>query len=255
MQIQTLKDLIKTRAYRDRPTGGYLDAETVTTAIYDEPLHDRYDQMNAFTDSEQVRIYDLATWMCTDTQVGLKLVEIGNEPMAVTWQSARKCTQTMTFISPETRAQFIRRWDQYAVRKKVNLNVLDDVQLSMPIAPLGEKMYEMDGGDYPYLEAAGAARILDDMKSGNVEVKDPDLLRTLDAALRERIAYNIRAIDNMRKMIENPTPHLSDEKRDEIVAEAEAFMQNHLDQNTQIETEMLPMIADSVSALTSSPQP
>ena len=51
--------------------------------------------------SENVKGYWIQKWLCTDTWVGLTAWYWGDEPLAVSWQSARKNDETFQFVNKE----------------------------------------------------------------------------------------------------------------------------------------------------------
>lgn len=57
--------------------------------------------------SDQVKKYWLQCWMCTDTHVGFAVYYFKDEPVAVSFQSARKSDEEIEFVSEQT-AEVVR---------------------------------------------------------------------------------------------------------------------------------------------------
>lgn len=50
---------------------------------------------------EQVKGYYIQKWLCTDTWVGLVAYFWNGEPLAISWQPARKSSETIDFVSKD----------------------------------------------------------------------------------------------------------------------------------------------------------
>lgn len=51
--------------------------------------------------SERMKVYYLIKWCCTDTWVGLAVYFLDDEPVAISWQPARKSDTDYEFVSEE----------------------------------------------------------------------------------------------------------------------------------------------------------
>lgn len=224
MHIETIKTLVDNGTYRDRektPGTWSLSSKTLCEAIYGDDLFDREAQAEAFLEAEDVQIYDLKTWVCTDTRVGLRLVEVNGEPMGITWQQGRKCPESLMFLSPECRVTFIAAWDKHAVTPNVNMNVLSLEQMSIPVAAASAPGYDMENSDYPHLSGYGADQVFDQIRDENATSTDLGLFSCADAALsrlEEQTRATIARYDVLRT---KPMDHLSEEKRVNLLADIE----------------------------------
>lgn len=52
--------------------------------------------------AERVKGYHLTKWMCTDTWVGLVVYFLDDEPIAISYQTARKSEKRYTFVNSES---------------------------------------------------------------------------------------------------------------------------------------------------------
>lgn len=71
------------------------DLESFAQELFNSPPYDGWS--GAFC--EQVKGYYIQKWLCTDTWVGLIAYFWNGEPLAVSWQSARKSTENFSFVS------------------------------------------------------------------------------------------------------------------------------------------------------------
>lgn len=61
---------------------------------------DIYEYLN--DENERLKSYSYAKWLCTDTHVGGMVYFLDDEPVAVSWQDARKSDEIFQWISKET---------------------------------------------------------------------------------------------------------------------------------------------------------
>lgn len=66
--------------------------------------------------------YDLVTWICTDTHVGLTVVYFDGEPAATIWQSSRKGDKDWKFVSAEIAKKI---YDWIVKSKEIKFNLID----------------------------------------------------------------------------------------------------------------------------------
>lgn len=81
--------------------------------------------------NKRVRGYYLIKWLCTDTYVGYIVYYLDDEPVAVSWQSARKSDREYEFISKES-------------AEKVRDFILSIQELSVPTFSLLDPNEEID---------------------------------------------------------------------------------------------------------------
>lgn len=72
------------------------DLETFARELFNEPP---CGWSNEF--GEQVKGYYIQKWLCTDTWVGLVAYFWNGEPLAISWQPARKSSETIDFVSKD----------------------------------------------------------------------------------------------------------------------------------------------------------
>lgn len=64
-----------------------------------------YSNLNQPWDEGRLKSYSYAKWLCTDTGVGGRIYFLDDEPVAISWQQARKSSEDIEWISKEARAK------------------------------------------------------------------------------------------------------------------------------------------------------
>lgn len=72
------------------------DLSTFARELFNEPPYGWSDEFG-----EQVKGYYIQKWLCTDTWVGLVAYFWNGEPLAISWQPARKSSETIDFVSKD----------------------------------------------------------------------------------------------------------------------------------------------------------
>lgn len=77
--------------------------------------------------SSRMRKLWLASWICTDTRVGLAVYELDGRPVAVSTQSARKNDEAIHFLSKESAEQVRKVIFELLCKEGTMPNVLDSL--------------------------------------------------------------------------------------------------------------------------------
>lgn len=144
----TLEELIKTKEY-----SGFARTDFYPNDIdsFDEMLSGHYDghyhgQLDRFMKGEKIEEIALRVWICTDTQVGLYLILLNDEPIAITYQRARRCKQIWSFVSNETFQTLSETWKKYAEDIDAP-TIIDKINLSIMLEPNTKYTWETGPAD------------------------------------------------------------------------------------------------------------
>lgn len=258
MNIDTVKSLAASKGYQDRKwdTGIYVvGTDTLTQAIYGTSIDGRADQADDFLESENVRLYELNVRKDSDTLVGLWMVEVAGEPVGVMWRPNRKSDQSMSFLSVETRAAVIAKWDRYADNTPQDPSIMSEAELSIPVAPAdADTPFDLYAWNTPYLDIAGAEKVADRLKAGDT-TDDLVLLNTVQEVLNKAIEGHHVRIQDMLNMKSLPASHLSDVERTRTRASIDEQIALRRERITTLQDEMIPLVSGRISALTDAPAP
>lgn len=158
---QTLRQIIANKdfaGYQVSDAGWRLSSEEIEDAIYgsDGVCGLDHDLAETFCKDFDVDLVAVNTWLCTDTEVGLEVVRMKGEPVALLWQPARKARRQVSFLSPEALEAFRSAWEAAKqVPEAAGLLVPSDI-LDMPLAAPGAAPFDIEGDALPSLSLAGA---------------------------------------------------------------------------------------------------
>lgn len=119
-----------------------VDIEAMCQALDIPEVWDHHDKVD-----ERIREYPIATWYCTDTQVGLFAIWFDGRPVASAFQQARKADKHIQWVSEED-ANEVRAFFM-TLLSKPNFHLLDpeeDIGADMRVAYVGEPL--TDDGFY-----------------------------------------------------------------------------------------------------------
>ncbi|MCW3783005.1 hypothetical protein [Defluviimonas salinarum] len=193
----TLASLIASRDFVGRKAwdaGWFMDGDEIESALYGTyGSWSGSEHASLFFENEKMTSIDIDKWICTDTRVGLELLLLNGEPVAVTWQSARKADKEMRFISAEARDLFVTAWERHRPAPDLAASVLDEATLNMPVAPAGQEPYgtwgDLGRREGLHLSVSGVARWLAAVaaEGGLGTVSNEATLKCVEAGLRAEI--------------------------------------------------------------------
>ncbi len=99
MKLRDIIDRID-RSKRSDPVDGYGIASELGVSV---------DLAEVDLEDHGVSKYRYASWICTDTRVGGSIIFLDGEPVAATWQSARKDDERYWWFSAEAAAKMRQR--------------------------------------------------------------------------------------------------------------------------------------------------
>lgn len=205
MSYQTLGEIIASKNFEGRDVSGYtgLDYGDIEKLIYDRTpgYHPESDEHEAaFDANEDLKVIELNTWVCSDTGVGLKLLVLNGEPIAISWQSGRKCDRSFGFVSEEALDLLKTAWERHRPTPKNHDKLLDPATLAMPIAAPGARAYDIADRDATSLQLShvGVAGWMDDLdKKGNglEDVDDPVVLHAAISTCEAQVTWTAKLLD------------------------------------------------------------
>jgi len=226
MTQQTLRTLIASNdfsAYKHHEGSYGLRGETIEEALYSNNGSGFVDYAHddAFFKQNKVDIYDISTWICTDTHVGLQVMRLAGTPVAIIWQPFRKTDPEMVFLSDETRDAVRAAWEAARPNIEVDSSIIDDVSLDMPLAEPKGKQFDISGrvgAMMISLSSYGAAQWIDSLKDsgGLAGASDPGALTHALHATDGRIAGHedfmrkIAALPEDRRMLADLTDMINE---------------------------------------------
>lgn len=124
-----------------------ISGEVIEDALYGNNSSGviNLDHEEAFFDAVDCELFDISTWLCTDTHVGLQIMRMNGLPVATVWQSARKDDIEVLFLTPYAFEKFRAAWEAHRPEPECQSAIIDDSSLNMPIAAPGEKQYDIAG--------------------------------------------------------------------------------------------------------------
>ncbi|NDV50167.1 hypothetical protein [Salipiger sp. PrR003] len=216
MSYQTLGEIIASKNFEGRRVHeDYgIDPETIEDLLYDRPSG-LYSYSNshgdAFLNNENLQVVELNTWICTDTGVGMNLMLLNDEPIAVSWQSARRNPTSYAFISEEAYELLREAWERHRPERNIQDKLIDAETLAMPVAPAGQAAYDIEDRDATNLRlsAVGVAGWMDELDRAGNGLADVENVETLKAALASceaHVSSQRALLDRIAENSENGVP-------------------------------------------------
>lgn len=193
--IKTLAQIIADGDYKNsrRYEGMHLDTYVINNALYGGSREYDYDHEEAFEKNEKVHTYDIQTWVCTDTSVGLNLIEVNDEPLALTWQAFRKSSQEMLFLSEDARNKFRTAWERNAPAREVD-SLISPELLNAPFGKDDDFTFGFDTSfEYPQISRESVLGVFDQIKRGFADY-NPETVSAVAQAAREMLDAAERAL-------------------------------------------------------------
>lgn len=220
---KTLGEIIATRDFDGREVHDchyYLDADDIEEMLYANSYGDynvRTKHEEAFFENERLTKVAINTWICTDQYVGLELLCLNDEPVAIRWRTGRKSNGETAFVSEDASAKLRNAWEKYRPASGLTGNIITHDMLAMPVAAAGDEAFHIDeckpAADLA-LSAAGVMEWLaaiapqeegesdNDWLSRATSLMDdiPAIRHALEAGRNEIIEQQHRADDYTEKM-------------------------------------------------------
>lgn len=205
--VKTLRQFIADRDYEDpryRKSEWWADYELIGQTLYNDASYD-WEQSDRFRKGEDLISYDLQSWVCTDTQVGLEIITLNGEPSAIIWQCARKANKHMLFVSEEARKTFTEKWELYKEEPEQD-NLMSEKLLDTPYGPDGDYFYGLDEqSEYPEGSFDATQHIYDMVKAG--EEVEQVMIKHAISLTEKYIADRQSFIDEMYMIRERDNLH------------------------------------------------
>lgn len=147
---QTLGALIESgdfTGYNIESAEWHIDAAMIENLLYGRyyaEFQREHEHGSTFFEKENLTVVEINTWLCTDRDVGLKILCLNGTPVGLSWQTGRKSDPQVSLLTPATRDLFIEAWERHRPASGEGEAFVSPESLVLPIAGPGEKPFEID---------------------------------------------------------------------------------------------------------------